>query len=279
MIEENVYPFNINDISTLLEMEDKLKKNEKKNFIIPLLIQSYAKLIEFYDERKDPIKIYFLDKMQSILCGENPELEDNTESEKKIFETEKKVIEIKKVKKKIEIVNKIEKKKNLSKIKKIKTTLKNKKTEKSEKLKKNRVELNMFEIRKNRRFKNAILNNKIQIKKIQIKNKIENNLNSYTNKSDKKTKIIYDNLKSQENEIKKKLKLRRKNSLARSKASFLSISNTSKSIFLKNSLNEKKNNLSRQETGNNFNNILDSIDINLEFKNNKSNFHCEYGLD
>ena len=266
-------------------MEDKLKKQEKKMFIIPILMQSYAKLIEFYDEKKDPIKIYFLDKMQSILCNQNSELEE--EEEKPIIKNK---IKFEKKEKRRTLKNtKKEKRKSLVQIDKLLKTPKNKKKEKQKKTKKS-IEVNMFEIRKNKRIKNTILKNKIQTEKNSIKNRIEDNLNSFKDKSDKKTKIIKENLKNQENEIQKKLKLRRQNSLARSKNSFFS--NTTKSIFLKNTMNNTmnnnklnnlkgsfENNISRIDTSKEFNNILDSFDIELVSKNVKSIINCEYGLD
>jgi hypothetical protein len=44
MVAEKIkdFPLNENDLSFLLEMEDRLEKQKNLNIIIPLLIQSYA---------------------------------------------------------------------------------------------------------------------------------------------------------------------------------------------------------------------------------------------
>ena len=56
-------PFDENKITTLLFLEESNVKARKDQNIIKKLVTTYAKLVEYYDTMKDPIKIYFMDKM------------------------------------------------------------------------------------------------------------------------------------------------------------------------------------------------------------------------
>ena len=56
-------PFDKNKITTLLFLEESNQKSRKDQTIIKKLVSTYAKLVEYYDTMRDPIKIYFMDKM------------------------------------------------------------------------------------------------------------------------------------------------------------------------------------------------------------------------
>ena len=55
--------FDKNEISNLLFLEENFIKKPNSELIVQNLVEQYAKLIEYYDSIKDPIKLYFMDKM------------------------------------------------------------------------------------------------------------------------------------------------------------------------------------------------------------------------
>ena len=61
------FPFKKQDISVLLMLEDSSHKPETDKGVVNKLVDIYAKLVEFYDANQDPIKFYFIDKMQSAI--------------------------------------------------------------------------------------------------------------------------------------------------------------------------------------------------------------------
>jgi transposase-like protein len=61
------HPMDKASIHKLLYLEEtnlKLKYDKK---VIALLVGYYAKLIEYYDTVRDPMKDYFIEKMQSVM--------------------------------------------------------------------------------------------------------------------------------------------------------------------------------------------------------------------
>ena len=69
------------DISKLLLLEDSHKKDKHNNQVVSQLIELYTRLVEYYDLRQDPIKAYFVDKMQSCVLRFN-RVEEKQKSEK-----------------------------------------------------------------------------------------------------------------------------------------------------------------------------------------------------
>ncbi|KAL4446592.1 hypothetical protein ABPG74_005530 [Tetrahymena malaccensis] len=55
---------------SILQYEEQLLDGQFNREIVENLISLYAQCVEFYDSVKDPIKFYFLEKMQIILCHE-----------------------------------------------------------------------------------------------------------------------------------------------------------------------------------------------------------------
>ncbi|KAL4496190.1 hypothetical protein ABPG72_012927 [Tetrahymena utriculariae] len=55
---------------SILQYEELLLDGQFNREIVENLISLYAQCVEFYDSLKDPIKFYFLEKMQIILCHE-----------------------------------------------------------------------------------------------------------------------------------------------------------------------------------------------------------------
>ncbi|EAR89332.2 hypothetical protein TTHERM_00372490 (macronuclear) [Tetrahymena thermophila SB210] len=55
---------------SILQYEELLLDGQFNREIVENLISLYAQCVEFYDSIKDPIKFYFLEKMQIILCHE-----------------------------------------------------------------------------------------------------------------------------------------------------------------------------------------------------------------
>jgi hypothetical protein len=64
-------PFDKNSIASLLFLEETNSKYLKEKKITNQLIEMYVKLIEYYDRVQDPIKIYFIEKMQRVVINFN----------------------------------------------------------------------------------------------------------------------------------------------------------------------------------------------------------------
>ena len=69
--ETRSYPLQPEDISKLLLLEDSHKKDKQNNQVVSQLIELYSKLVEHYDLGQDPIKAYFVDKMQACVLRFN----------------------------------------------------------------------------------------------------------------------------------------------------------------------------------------------------------------
>ncbi len=80
-------PFDENALSSLLFMEEIHSKSVGNKEIIRTLIQKYSKLVEYYDIVKDPIKIYFMDKMQTILFNLKGKMDGEIHSAQNINKT------------------------------------------------------------------------------------------------------------------------------------------------------------------------------------------------
>ena len=64
-------PLKSKEVSLLILLEEKSQQKSSDKKSIKSLIDIYAKLIEFYDLVHDPIKNYFMDKMQSAIFNFN----------------------------------------------------------------------------------------------------------------------------------------------------------------------------------------------------------------
>lgn len=74
------FPFTPQEITKLLFLEQANKENDCDKKTVNELVELYTKLVQFYDTKKDPIKGYFMDKMQtSIFRFNRIEEEDPTE--------------------------------------------------------------------------------------------------------------------------------------------------------------------------------------------------------
>ena len=65
------FPLNSHGISELLLLEEKNGENQADTKVMGQLIGLYSQLVEFYDSVADPIKMYFVDKMQSVIYKAN----------------------------------------------------------------------------------------------------------------------------------------------------------------------------------------------------------------
>ena len=61
------FPFNNKQISELIILEEKNSDNYQDKTIMAQLINIYTQLVEYYDSMSDPIKIYFVEKMQNVI--------------------------------------------------------------------------------------------------------------------------------------------------------------------------------------------------------------------
>lgn len=180
--------------------------------------------MEYYDARKDPIKIYFIDKLQKSICSNLNENKKENNFLSKIKIKEKKTF--------------------FSSLKKLEVNLKKKE---------------FFEIRKNQRIKSYYR----KIKKDKFENEAKNLLEDFNMNSDKKNKIIKNQLDFQENLINKKIFLRREKSLLKSHKTFSSSKTLTNFKNNKIFLNLKKNTI--------FLNLKKKKINNLNLKNEKKN--------
>ena len=65
------FPLTKEDVSVLLLLEEDLSKNSSEKTVAKKLMAIYSQLVEFYDFKKDPIKAYFIDKLQSVIYKAN----------------------------------------------------------------------------------------------------------------------------------------------------------------------------------------------------------------
>ena len=221
------YPYDENIISSLLYLEDNLKQKPSTT-LIKKTVQIYARLVEFFDEMKDPMKLYFIDKMQSVLCLVPFDNNKNSKKDKNV---------------------KIGNKFNLDKNCKInKYSFLNFDNKKRSSLKNDEITLNvdkyknlikgkkLIDIRKNQRIKKTILKQKLHDQKNNDFNKINKNLKTYQKNSEKKSNLIKNQLNLQKDKINKKLRERREKSIIKNKFSSSKFS----SSFLSNSFGESK---------------------------------------
>ena len=64
---KKTFPFKKEDILMLLMLEDSNSKSSADKGVVNKMVDTYAKLVEFYDAKQDPIMFYFIDKMQSTI--------------------------------------------------------------------------------------------------------------------------------------------------------------------------------------------------------------------
>ena len=242
------YPHTENDVSSILFLEENYLKDKKNKKILTKLIEKYTKLISFYDAIKDPIKLYFIDKMQTIFFDRDLFLK---KSKNKNFknpghgETEK-IMESrnKSILKTLKIIDK-----DIFNGKKI------------------------YDLRKNQKIKKFHFLNLIEKENENKKNDLVNKIDNFEKRSVKKTNMIKNQLKTQADLIAGKLKERRKRSISKSikktQESFFCSNNSMKNIFsqmypkLPSKLDVAKKI--------NFNNILGSL------KTNKKNINEYFG--
>lgn len=184
------FPFSENGISSLLFLEESYQKNSNEKKIVTQLVERYAALIEFYDSRKDPIKLYFMDKMQTTVFNFN------------------------KSKQKAEADNYFEKIKEKN----------DKNTKRSSNLfkpmKKYEKEISngkqLFDIRKAKREREHFLYSKYQKENVKEDKKLKNKITEFNKNSEQNTKLIKSHLDKQQDNINGKLRERRERSMERS---------------------------------------------------------------
>ena len=188
------FPFNENGISSLLFLEESYEKNSNEQKIVSQLVEKYAALIEYYDSKKDPIKLYFMDKMQATVFNYN------------------------KSKEKVEADDYFEKINELN----IQKKYKNKKRSSNlfKPMKKYEKEISngkqLFDIRKAKREREHFLYSKYQKENQNEDKKLKNKITEFNKKSENNTKLIKSHLNKQKDSIKSKLRQRRERSMERS---------------------------------------------------------------
>jgi hypothetical protein len=186
------FPFDENDISSLLFLEENYIDNPNEKTIVTQLVEKYAALIEYYDSQKDPIKLYFMDKMQSTVFKFN--------KSKEKAEAESFLGNIKKIN---------QKNTNLPK-----KSIEFKPMQKYEKELSSGKQL--FDIRKAKREGEHFLYSKFQKENEEGDTKLKKKLNEFDKKSENNTELIKTNLDLQKNSIRSKLKERRERSIEKS---------------------------------------------------------------
>ena len=195
-------PFDRNGITSLLFLEDTNLKHYKEKTIVKQLVEIYVKLIEYYDMVKDPIKTYFMDKMQRIIINYN------------------------KSKSKINAETYI--KKNLNP-KRVSSLLKL-----NTKSSKNNTKL--YELRRLKIQKEIQMNNEID-KKTELRKSYLEEIQKFEKNNELNTSIIKINLEKQKKGINDKLKKRRDRSMSRNiQKSFMN----SSGVGMKNSFRKKR---------------------------------------
>lgn len=230
------YPYTENDISSILFLEENYLKDKKNKTILTALVQKYTKLISFYDANKDPIKLYFIDKMQTLFFDVEFILKRSKLKNTKIPENEK-----------------IMKSRNKSIFKTLNIIDK-------DLLNGTKV----YELRKNQKIKKFNFMNLIEKENQDKKNDLINKLKYFEKRNNNKTKIIKNQLKSQADLIAEKLKERRKKSVSKSikktRESFFYSNMSMKNIFSQ--IYPKLPSKLDQAKKINFNNILEGIKTN-----------------
>jgi hypothetical protein len=195
-INANSFPFDENGITSLLFLEESHEKYRKDKGIIKQLIESYAKLVEFYDTMKDPVKLYFMDKMQSVLVNYNKRENQNFSNNHKKQRDE---ININKNENQME--NNIKNNNSLS------TSIPMQFLKKSDKF---------YELRRNKRIQEMKMDDQIKKKDENFENEFLNNMKDYEKKNSINTSVIKDQLKIQTSSIQEKLQKRRDKSMSKS---------------------------------------------------------------
>lgn len=62
-----IHPMDKSSVSKLLYLEESNTKMNNDKTVISMLVGYYAQLIEYYDTLRDPMKMYFIEKMQAIM--------------------------------------------------------------------------------------------------------------------------------------------------------------------------------------------------------------------
>ena len=63
------FPLSQTEINGLIVLEAENSRDPHNKELISEMIDKYAKLVEFYDSQQDPIKAYFVEKMQVIISN------------------------------------------------------------------------------------------------------------------------------------------------------------------------------------------------------------------
>ena len=171
-------PYDRNSITSLLFLEDTNKAHSKEKSIVKQLVEIYVKLIEYYDMIKDPIKTYFIDKMQRVVVNYN---KSSTKLNAENFITKNR--------------------KNIS----LKIPLISKELKKGKKL---------YKLRRLKLQKEIQMNQEIE-KKNELRKSYLDELKKFEKNNELNTSIIKDGLEMQKNGIRDKLKKRREKSMTR----------------------------------------------------------------
>ena len=211
------FPFKQKGINNLLFLEDLSTKKNAKNKFIKELIENYAQLIEFYDAMKDPIRFYFIDKIQALILNFN--LKKNLESienfknkKNENFDSFKNLIICEDFKNSDTDEEKL--KKNYSEDLKIPMKLFNDENISGE---------NIFKIRKEFRQKKMMNNNKIGNDMRKSHDFLNKKIENFETNFKKNSEIIKNGLDFQEIRMSQQLNLRRERSKSKSRSTSIII--------------------------------------------------------
>ena len=188
-------PLNKKDVSVLLLLEEDAAKNNKDKSLTKKLISEYSKLIEYYDFQKDPIKHYFIDKMQSIIHKANSIASINPVNNY-----------MSKLKNKFDSLGKS-----------LKTVDTNKPAKKAESKKTDPQNIEkLMEIRKSKRNHEIFFADKFQSLQRKTKGTLKKDLEKFREKSEINNETVTRQLSSQDVSIHEKLLKRKQRSISRS---------------------------------------------------------------
>lgn len=171
-------------VKKVLLLEDLLAKASDNRTISSQLISMYAEMVEYYDHKKDPIKIYFLDKMQNTISN------------------------LTKSPKKREAEQYLGKKNVQLNASSVQLALKNLQFDSQK----------FFEKRNVQRTLDYKLNAALEENKKNFEYDIPQTVKTHEEKTEKMDEVVRTQLRSQEKSISAKLQERRKHSMSRSKA-------------------------------------------------------------
>lgn len=189
----NPFPFRKQDISVLLMLEESNNKNMHEKSIVNQLIDIYAKLVEFYDANQDPIRYYFMDKMQTTIFKFN-KVKNKRSSQKEPSKPKEKP-------------KRAHRHTDMGKYGENKNKPKTQVAHDIDELMEKRKVKRGHEIRMARKYEMAE-----KLESVNLKNKLE----KFNVKSDKNHTIVKSQLNSQDSKIKQKLMARREQSINRS---------------------------------------------------------------